>query len=157
MTQPAFVGGLAAALCALIGLGCAAAWAGGPPDRAARVQILVPRLSGTVLGPFGRQAVFAIGGGQSSLAEGDDIAGWTVREIGDGTATLLRSDAPGPLRLTVAGGDPEPVASLLPSAGRFTWNNPCGRRHKGNPAGRSAEASVCRSVLALLPAAAAVE
>lgn len=123
-----------------------------PPSEplVAVIDVPVPRLTGTLLGPFGRHAVLAVGDRQISRAEGDEFDGWTVHEVDNGKVSLLRPDQSGQLRLIVITGKATPVASAEPSMEGFAWTNPCGRRHKPDAGGRTSDAAspACKSALA---------
>jgi hypothetical protein len=65
----------------------------------------LPRLTGVLVGPFGRHAIFARSGEKPLVvAEGDKINGWTVRSIDIDTVKINGSDG---------------VMTLHPSFGAF--------------------------------------
>ena len=105
----------------------------------ATVEPPIPRLTGTIVGPFGHHAVFAVDGRQVDRTEGDEIAGWTVLDIGNGFASLRHADQPDVVRLVVTTDAAQRVVAPGPSIGEgFAWNNPCGRRHSAAHGSRSA-------------------
>jgi len=78
-----------------------------PSDRraststAGTVRDKLPRLTGVIVGPSGRRAIFAGADGKSRTAtEGDTIGGFRVRTIGPGRVTLSGSEGDHVLRPT---------------------------------------------------------
>jgi hypothetical protein len=62
---------------------------------ARRDSAALPRLSGVMVGPFGRSAIFAIAGGKPLLVkEGDRVDGWTVETIEAGTVHITGPGGP---------------------------------------------------------------
>lgn len=95
-----------------------------------------PRLTATLLGPFGNRAIFEIDGKAVALAEGEHIGPWTVAAIAAGTVTLSQLDRSHVLALAFAAprqDEPRPQTGAAVSY----WSNPCGRSHARNPAGRA--------------------
>jgi hypothetical protein len=59
----------------------------------------LPRLSGVLVGPFGRSAIFASDGGKALVVgEGGRVADWTVRVIEAGSVDVIGPDGARTLR-----------------------------------------------------------
>lgn len=81
----------------------------------------LPRLTGTLVSPNGKRAVFATGDKSTAINEGSRFDAWTVQEISAGAVTLSGPDGPRILRVSFATGDVahkvrtvEPPFSLRP-------------------------------------------
>ena len=90
-----------------------------PPPPSATVPALLPRLTGTLIGPFGRRALFADGGSDKPLAlgESDRMGAWTVEAINAGHVTLRGPDGARSLRVGFKApppADPDLQASTAP-------------------------------------------
>lgn len=112
-----------------------------------------PRLTGTLLGPFGRRAVFAGTGKPVSAGEGDSLGTWTVQAITAGFAVLSGPDGRRELRVVPAAGPASDRFGVAGETGvRPFWSNPCGRPHRRRPGGGAAtsDTAECRAALAAL-------
>lgn len=77
-----------------------------PPDAAPTTLALVlPRLTGTLVSPGHKRAVFVTGDKPAVMAEGSRIDAWTVQEISAGTVTLVGPDGLHMLHVSFATGD----------------------------------------------------
>ena len=63
------------------------------------------RLTGTLVSPRGKHAIFAVGDKPAVMGEGSRIDAWTVQAISAGTVTLTGPDGPRVLRVGFATGD----------------------------------------------------
>ena len=110
------------------------------PDRApvpdATETAPLPRLTATLLGPFGNRAIFEIQDKAVTLVQGEHIGPWTVGAIAAGTATLTQPDHSRALVLAFAAPRPEEPQQQTAAADGY-WSNPCGRSHARDPAGRA--------------------
>ena len=95
----------------------------------------MPRLTATLLGPFGNRAIFEVEGKAVALAEGEHIGPWTISAIAPGTATLTQPDHSRALALAFAPPPEEPQQRTAAPDGY--WSNPCGRSHARDPGGRA--------------------
>lgn len=126
-----------------------------PTPAAAQVAQVAPppRLTGTLVGSFGKRAFFAGDGKSRSAGESDRIGRWTVHTIGVGYVTLMGPEGPRELRVAFDTGQPNLVeAAAALSGNRAFWSNPCGRPHRRSVGGRAtlSDADSCRAALALL-------
>ncbi len=71
-----------------------------PPPSAA-TPVSLPRLTGTLIGPFGRRALFVEGGSDKPLALGerDRVGAWPVEAISEGYVTMRGPDGARSLRV----------------------------------------------------------
>lgn len=103
-----------------------------PPPAAAAPPAL-QRLTGIIVGPFGKRALFASNGAGKTLAvdEGGAVGPWTVQAITSRTVTLT---GPGGRReLPVVGEGNHAAAAdtaALLAETATPWTNPCGRLHR---------------------------
>lgn len=82
----------------------------------------LPRLSGVMVGPFGRSAIFAPDGGKPLIvAEGGRIAAWTVQTIRANTVEVVGPDG----RRTL-----EPTYSNMPAASSPALSQRTGRSQR---------------------------
>jgi len=65
----------------------------------------LPRLTGTLVSPRGKHAIFAVGDKPAVMREGGRIDAWTVQEISAGTVTITGPDGPRVLRVSFATGE----------------------------------------------------
>jgi hypothetical protein len=77
-----------------------------PPNR-------LPRLTGTLVSPRGKHAVFAVGDKPAVMGEGSRIDAWTVQEISAGKVTLTGPDGLRVLRVGFAMGEPTRTAQVV--------------------------------------------
>lgn len=77
------------------------------------------RLSGVMVGPGGRHAIFVMAGGSKPIVvgEGAHIAGYVVQSIDDGAVTILGPDGHRTLRPTFDPGTPAKPAAPAPRPG----------------------------------------
>jgi len=90
------------------------------PSPSAAAPASLPRLTGTLIGPFGRRALFVDGssGKPLALGESDRMGVWTVEAISEGHVTLRGPD--GARSLRVGFKPPPPGRSERPSLKRRT-------------------------------------
>ena len=122
-----------------------------PPAAPAVVQTEPPpRLAGTLVGPFGKRAVFAGAGKLVSAGEGDSLGAWMVRAITAGSVVLARPEGWRELHVAPMAG-PDHVGTAGSPGNRPFWSNPCGRPHKRRGGGAAISAAEeCRAALAAL-------
>ena len=120
-----------------------------PPTPLAQAASLPspPRLTGTMIGPFGRRALFAggLGGDKpAAVGENDRIGIWTVQAIAAGLVTLTGPDGVRELRVGAEGDRSARADMAASSQAAPHWANPCGRSHLRRAAKPSAvEAGHC--------------
>ncbi len=112
------------------------------------IRAAAPRLAGTMSGPFGKRAVFALDDKTVVAAEGDRVGGWTVTVIAGRSVGLIGAGEERTLSVAFAGS-----ASVTPPVALATlpfWSTPCGRSHVRDAGGNSAPADpgLCQSALA---------
>jgi len=107
-----------------------------PPAAAALPAASLPRLTATLLGPFGKRAVFTLDGTTVSAGEGGRIAVWKVTAIEAGLVTLTQAEDARALVLTFAAPKLSAPATAV-AASRPFWSNPCGRPHRHDENGRA--------------------
>jgi len=73
----------------------------------------LPRLTGTLVSPGGKRAIFAVGDKPAVMREGGRIDAWTVQEISAGAVTLTGPDGPRMLRVSFATGEPTGKARVV--------------------------------------------
>ncbi len=73
----------------------------------------LPRLTGTLVSPGGKRAIFAVGDKPAVMREGGRIDAWTVQAISAGTVTLTGPDGPRVLRLNFAAAEPTRQAQAV--------------------------------------------
>lgn len=79
-----------------------------PPTDAAAEPPPLPRLTGTLIGPFGRRALLVAGSSDKpvALGESDRVGVWTVEAISEGHVTLRGPDGAQSLRVGFAAPPP---------------------------------------------------
>ena len=93
-----------------------------------------PRLTGTLIGPSGKRALFAggkVGDRPATVGENDRVGIWTVQAIRAGIVTIIGPDGMQELRVTAeASRSARADAALASSDAAPHWANPCGRSHQ---------------------------
>lgn len=96
---------------------------------AAATETPLPRLTGMIVAPEGKRALFVLDGRTVTAAEGHAVGAWTVGRIAGGVVRLSAQDREWTLSLT--GGPAAPDLSLAAAAlpALPFWSTPCGRSH----------------------------